>query len=123
MRQSIVATPDALTVSYSWRHRGVWHSLAVEADVIPQPIAPGSEEEFITEHYFGYTKRTRGQTSEYAVLHPHWEIYPIRSFTVQSDFAALYGHAFAHLNHAIPASILLAEGSEVSVFSGTRLPA
>jgi uncharacterized protein YqjF (DUF2071 family) len=120
-RHAITATPDALDVSYSWRYQQIWHSLAVEADPTPQPIAPGSAEEFITEHYWGYTERTRGDTSEYAVQHPRWQIYPIRNFTIEADFAALYGPAFAALNHQPPASILLAEGSPVTVSTGSRL--
>jgi uncharacterized protein len=121
MRHTIAARPDTLNVSYAWRHSGRWHSFAVEASPTLQPMTPGSEEEFLTEHYWGYTKRTRGNTSEYGVLHPHWSIYPIRSFTVEADFAALYGTAFASLTRQKPASVLLAEGSEVSVSSGTRL--
>ncbi|HEX9199620.1 MAG TPA: DUF2071 domain-containing protein [Acidobacteriaceae bacterium] len=121
MRHSIVSTPDALRVSYSWLYKNIWQSLAVEASPTPQPISPGSEEEFITEHYWGYTKRSRGPTSEYAVQHPRWTIYPIRSFAIQADFAALYGPAFNSLNHQAPASVLLAEGSEVSVSTGSRL--
>ena len=115
--------PESLAVSYSWRHRKVWHSLAVEASPVPRPIDPGSEEEFITEHYWGYTKRSRGNTSEYGVRHPRWQVYPIRSFKIEADFAALYGPAFAQLNGQAPASVLLAEGSNVSVSTGTRLPA
>ena len=122
MRHSIRSTLGVLTVSYSWRHNSTWHSLAVEADPTPQPIAPGSEEEFITEHYWGYTKRSRGATSEYGVQHPRWQVYPIRAFGGQADFAALYGPAFAILNGRPPASILLAEGSAVTVSTGARLP-
>lgn len=121
MRHSIASTAGVLTVSYSWFYKKAWHSLAVEADPTPQPIAPGSEEEFITEHYWGYTKRSRGATSEYGVEHPRWQVYPIRNFAVHADFAALYGPAFASLSGRPPASILLAEGSEVIVSTGTRL--
>jgi len=121
MCHSIASTPGGLTVSYSWRCNKAWHSLAVEADPTPQPIAPGSEEEFITEHYWGYTKRSRGATSEYGVQHPRWQVYPIRNAAIQADFAALYGTAFAALNGQPPASILLAEGSEVTVSTGTHL--
>ena len=122
MRHSVVPTPDSLAVSYSWRHRSIWQSMAVEASPTPQPIEPGSEEEFITEHYWGFTRRSRGDTSEYGVQHPRWSVYPIRNFTIEADFTALYGPAFASLNPQQPASILLAEGSEVSVSTGTRLP-
>ena len=121
-RHTIVAAPGRIDVSYAWRHRGAWQSLAVEASDMAQPIAPGSEEEFITEHYWGYTKRSRGQTSEYAVQHPRWVVYPVRSFHIAVDFGALYGAAFEPLNHAAPASVLLAEGSDVSVSTGGRIP-
>jgi uncharacterized protein YqjF (DUF2071 family) len=121
MRHSIVATPEKLAVTYAWRHKGVWQSLAVETSPRARPIEPGSEEEFITEHYWGYTKRSRGSTSEYGVQHPRWQVYPIRSFKIEADFAALYGPAFAQLNGQTPASVLLAEGSDVSVSTGARL--
>jgi uncharacterized protein YqjF (DUF2071 family) len=55
MRYTIASTPGMLTVNYSWRHQQTWHSLAVEVDPTPQPIELNSEEEFITEHYWGYT--------------------------------------------------------------------
>jgi uncharacterized protein YqjF (DUF2071 family) len=121
MRHCIHSTSEALNVEYQWHNQGNWNRLAVEASRHPEPIAPGSLEEFITEHYWGYTKRTRGTTSEYAVQHPRWSVYPIRSFTIEADIATFYGPAFASLNPAQPANILLAEGSEVSVSSGIRL--
>jgi len=123
MRHSIAQTSDSLSVSYGWRHKGIWQNVAVEASPTPEPIAPGSVEEFITEHYWGYTKRTRGRTSEYAVQHPRWQVYPIRSVRIEADFAALYGPTFASLKHQQPASVLLAEGSAISVSTGSRLPA
>ena len=116
---SIVSTPQSLDVQYSWKHSGRWHSLGVEASPIPQPIAAGSEEEFITEHYWGYTRRRDGSTSAYEVQHPHWETYPILRHAIDVDFAALYGEAFAVLNGQEPASVLLSEGSWVSVQSDT----
>ena len=122
-RRRITSTPETLSVAYDWRHRGLWNSIAVEASPTPEPIPLGSEAEFITEHYFGYTKRTHGTTSEYAVQHPRWSVYPIRRHRIVADFAALYGPAFANLNHRQPDSILLAEGSAISVSSGMRLPA
>ena len=120
-RHSFAASSSALNIHYAWKHSSRWHTLAAEAEPTPQPIAPGSEEEFITEHYWGYTKRTRGTTSEYAVQHPRWNMYPIQSHKIDADLGSLYGSAFASLDAAAPASILLAEGSAVSVSSGRRL--
>jgi uncharacterized protein len=120
-RHNFAESPEKLSVSYAWKHSGRWHSLAVEAASTSQPIAAGSEEEFITEHYWGYTRRSRGATSEYAVQHPRWHTYPILSHAIDTDLASLYGPAFSSLNAAEPASILLAEGSAISVSGGRRL--
>jgi uncharacterized protein YqjF (DUF2071 family) len=122
IQHRIESQTSSLNVEYRWRNKGIWNRLAAEASPHAQLIAPNSVEEFITEHYWGYTKRTRGTTSEYAVQHPRWIIYPIQSYTVEANLGALYGPAFASLNAAAPANILLAEGSEVSVSSGARLP-
>jgi uncharacterized protein YqjF (DUF2071 family) len=120
-RHGIELKPEALSASYTWKLNNRWHSLAVEAAPTPQPIASGSEEEFITEHYWGYTKRADGSTSAYEVRHPRWQTYPLTSHAIDADFTALYGPAFAHLNNAQPTSVLLAEGSAVSVLNGFRL--
>jgi uncharacterized protein YqjF (DUF2071 family) len=122
-RHQIVQSGDALEVAYEWRHRGQWQRLAVEADPNAHAMEPGGEEEFITEHYWGYTKRNRGTTSEYPVKHPRWMAYPVRSFEVKADFDGMYGEVFAGLSSQEPTSVLLAEGSEVAVFQGRRLPA
>jgi len=125
---SISSTEETLSVRYGWQYRKVWQTLEVEASPVAEPIAPGSEAEFITEHYWGYTKRhgrrgSRGYTSQYEVRHPRWETYPVRSHEIRADFGALYGAAFAALNEQEPTSVLLAEGSAVSVHSGRRLNA
>jgi uncharacterized protein len=119
MRHSLAA--ETMDVSYEWKYGGRWQSLAVRASPQPQPIAAGSEEEFLTEHYWGYTNRSRGATSQYEVRHPRWLIYPVESWSVKVDFAALYGSQFAMLDPREPDSVLLAEGSAVSVHAGTRL--
>lgn len=123
MRHAIAATPHSLNVKYDWRQKRIWHSMAVEADPVPEPIPTGSEAEFITEHYWGYTKCRNGTTSAYQVEHPRWQVYPIRLYEIAADFGALYGPAFASLDSQAPTSILLAEGSAVSVYEGFRLPA
>ncbi|GGK76193.1 YqjF family protein [Rufibacter glacialis] len=120
MRHSWQATPTALEVSYAWKQKN-WHSLRVTADPRPVPIAVGSEEEFITEHFWGFTRLGAGQTSAYEVAHPRWELYPVREYTVEVDFEAVYGPAFGFLNQTEPVSVFLAEGSEILVKGGGRL--
>lgn len=121
MRHSIVSNGSSIHVEYAWYYGARWHHIAADGGVVAAPIAAGTEEEFVSEHYWGYTRRSRGATEEYEVKHPQWDVYPVRNFSVQADFAALYGPAFAALNGAQPASVLIAEGSAVAVLQGTRL--
>jgi uncharacterized protein len=111
-----------LAVSYGWRIGGCWQEMRVVSSLDAQPVVAGSEEEFITEHYWGYTRLGNGNTSEYEVVHPRWEIYPVESFAIHVDFAHVYGTEFAVLNTTRPHNMLLAEGSEVTVRSGQRVP-
>ncbi len=123
MRREITQTENSLEVLYDWRGQGRWYRIAAEASPVLRPIAPDSIEEFITEHYWGFTKRSRGPTSQYQVEHPRWQTYAIRRSMIDADFGALYGQAFASLNAQEPASVLLAEGAPVSIRGGTRLAA
>jgi hypothetical protein len=121
-RSDISSDGETLTAKYAWKLGGRWHSLAAAVHLPPQAIAPGSEEEFITEHYWGYTKRSDGGTSAYQVEHPRWLTYPVQSHEIAVDFEALYGPEFGFLTDQQAASVLLAEGSAVTVRSGSRLP-
>jgi uncharacterized protein YqjF (DUF2071 family) len=107
-----------LKVGYSWKFKE-WHSLTVIAGDVPSDIIAGSEEEFITEHYWGYTQVTSSRTSEYAVEHPRWQVYPVKDYTIDVNFERLYGAQFAFLNTLKPVSVFLAEGSEITVKGAT----
>jgi hypothetical protein len=121
-RHSYVPGGDTLAVNYGWKLGKKWHTLSANAYREPQTIASGSEEEFITEHYWGYTKRSHGSTSAYEVRHPRWETYQLQSYEIAADFGMLYGPSFGFLTDQWVESVLLAEGSAVSVHSGFRLP-
>ncbi|GAC1414589.1 MAG: DUF2071 domain-containing protein [Acidobacteriaceae bacterium] len=123
MRHRITRSPDTLAAAYQFRLNRTWQTIAVTASPAPQPIVPHSIEDFITEHYFGYTRRTRGATSEYGVLHPRWHTYPIRSHSIEFDTAALYGPAFASLATRPPDNIQRAERDPITLLPRQRLPA
>ncbi|MDX9751208.1 MAG: DUF2071 domain-containing protein [Flavobacteriales bacterium] len=108
---------QGLEVAYRWKRRR-WHGLAVQAGPTAAPMVPGGEEEFIAEHYWGYTRRGPQRTMAYGVEHPPWAVYPVRGHTVDVDFGLLYGDRFATLGRQRPASVLLAEGSPVVVRAG-----
>lgn len=119
MRHSWTTDGQNLKVTYAWKKKD-WHTPSVVAQNIALPIPEGSLDEFITDHYWGYTRLSDHQTSHYGVEHPKWLTYPVRQHHVNVDFEAIYGERFKFLTHAMPASTLLAEGSEILVRSGTR---
>ena len=121
MRHEWTQSANGLAVRYGWKAGGRWHELEASTSLKTNPVAPGTEEEFITEHYWGYTARRGGWTSEYEVVHPRWDVYDLVSHSVDVDFSLVYGERFACLNEMQPHSVLLAEGSEVIVRSGMRV--
>ena len=121
MRHRWEVAGDNLAVEYHWKKHGMWHSLQILAENRLQDISNGSEAEFITEHYWGYTQINARKTSEYGVEHPRWQIYKALSHTIEADFARTYGQSFAFLNHETPKSVFLAEGSEILVREGKAI--
>lgn len=116
MRYQWQHSAETLTAAYYWRHGRKWNHLQVTAENKLVNLVPGSKEEFITEHYWGYSKGLT-KTTEYGVEHPSWQLYPVQSFETDVDFQALYGSGFSFLNNTQPASVLLAEGSAIKVRS------
>jgi len=114
-KHSWITQEDLLTVSYHWKYRSEWNDLTMTATNAPIEIAANSEEEFITEHYWGYTQIDGNCSSEYAVEHPKWMIYPVRKSVINVSFDKLYGEQFQFLNALRPHSFILAEGSEICV--------
>lgn len=102
-------------VSYHWRKKGKDHSIKVIADKESKEIEPDSETEFITEHYWGYAKVSSNKSNEYEVTHPRWQAYEVQEYEINVDFGMVYGRQFEFLNQQEPVSVMLAEGSEITV--------
>jgi len=111
---------ENLTVEYKWR-KGRWNSFKVIANKNSNLINSNSEEEFITEHYWGYTKVSNERTSEYGVEHPKWEVYDTKDYSIDVDFGDIYGQQFNFLTLEKPRSVFLAEGSEIKVKDGRHI--
>ena len=111
---------DSITAEYKWKKKG-WNLLKVIADGTPRQIVSDSEEEFITEHYWGYTRVGDRKTSEYEVEHPRWEVYPVKDYRIEVDFEEVYGKDFGFLKDVKPRSVFLAEGSLVEVKDGRMI--
>jgi uncharacterized protein len=113
------ATPAA--VEYRWCVGRQWSALSIEPRGLAQPIRPLSEEQFITEHYWGYTRQRDGGTLAYEVRHPPWEVWSAGRATLSGDLTSVYGPVFAAALRGAPRSAFLADGSAVSVFRPVRL--
>jgi uncharacterized protein len=103
------------TIEYQWKVNKAWNSISVKADAQKKPMLDGSTEQFIFEHYFGYTKINDTTTEEYKVNHPSWQVNQVLEYSINCNFDKMYGNDFEFLNSQKPDSVMLAEGSEVSV--------
>jgi uncharacterized protein YqjF (DUF2071 family) len=113
MKNFINEKEGELLIKYSWKDK-TWHSIEITAEIGQLPMVNNSEFEFITEHYFGFTKR-ENKTSEYKVCHPKWNYYLVKNHQLKIDFKKIYGSDFGFLNDQNPISVMLAEGSEIQV--------
>jgi uncharacterized protein YqjF (DUF2071 family) len=116
MNHHIHKTNDLFEITYNWkRKKGPWNQIQIKALNCLEDIQPGSEEEFIFEHYFGYNELNSKTTIEYSLQHPRWQIFPVQDFNLQCDIIDLYGESFVPYLRKPPLSVFLAKGSEVSV--------
>ena len=125
MRHHVAEPADAdaapREVRYEWRLPSGWSTLTVSASGRATPLVSGTEAEFITEHYWGYTRQRDGGTVEYRVTHPRWRTYTVDAAAVTGDLSALYGAQLARVLASPPDSAFLAEGSRIAVDMPARL--
>jgi uncharacterized protein YqjF (DUF2071 family) len=108
-------------ISYFWAKNNCRNEVkAVFGKSLGVP-AENSHGEFIIEHYWGYTKRGVARTDEYKVEHPKWELLEVPSAEINVDFGKIYGERFKSLSQTQPQSILLAKGSQISVYKGAKI--
>ncbi|MGY3051980.1 uncharacterized protein YqjF (DUF2071 family) [Pedobacter sp. UYEF25] len=119
MNYELKETADSINIAFSWKKKR-WHKFSVIANNSGQPMRLGGESEFITEHYWGYTKVRGNRTSEYGVQHPSWDEYEVRDFQIDVDFEINYGIDFAHLSNEKPSSVIFAEGSPIKIMGGRK---
>lgn len=108
-------------VSYSWRSRGHWNRLSLAPQGEALQAEEGSEEQFITEHYWGYAAQRDGGSIEYRVEHPKWNVQRAPEAEADIAVAEVYGAQFASCLAQKPTSAFLADGSEVRVSRPRRI--
>ncbi len=115
MRYEIIENKNSNTFIYQWKNEKEWNTIEIETKKDLSKIEMDSEAEFITEHYFGYTKIDEETTFEYEVTHPRWEQFEVLNHRIDIDFEKNYGTDFGFLQTQKPTSIFLAEGSKITV--------
>lgn len=114
-------TENEINLSYHWKFKGVWNKLEATTEKNHAPMIDGSKEQFIAEHYWGYSKYSETTTFEYGVEHPSWQIHKVKSYKIECDFEKLYGKQFAFLNENQTDSVFMAKGSAVSILHKNNL--
>jgi len=117
MRHAWTDGPALLKTAYHWKKNKRWNKLEVITEAVRESLVTGSMEEFITEHFWGYSSAGKDKTTEYHVEHPRWDLYPVKEYLVDCDFGAQYGSSFESLQSVKPVSVFMAEGSEINVFA------
>ena len=114
-KNEIEITSISKNIRYHWKINKEWNHIAVNASLKNEQMFPESIEEFIFEHYYGYTKINQQLSQEYKVNHPKWMVNKVIDYSIDCDFKSMYGKDFAFLSNHQPDSVIIAEGSPITV--------
>lgn len=110
-----------LSAEYEWDWHGQKFRLNAVGNGTPSRVEEDSLENFITEHYWGYSAAGPGKSIEYRVSHDPWRVWTAAKASFEGDGEALYGRGFGEVLHRKPDSAFIAEGSPVTVHAGRRI--
>ena|SRR5215475_4477855 len=120
MQHKVVRADDSTNAEYSWQQDDSKFRLfasSASASVLP---SSGSLEQYITEHYWGYSRQKSGDTLEYHVTHVPWEVCTASQTAFSGNSARLYGEEFGEVLCQPPDSAYIAIGSPVVVYQGEQ---
>jgi uncharacterized protein YqjF (DUF2071 family) len=83
--------------------------------------AAGSDEAFMTQRHWGYTRQRDGSIMEYQVTHPVWRVGRIERGALEGNVGRTFGATFAPILTGPPRSAFFADGSAVTVHDPVRL--
>ena len=116
MTAVVTESPGSVKAEYTVTWGGRTHRLAA---VGAKPaVRPGADsvEHWFKEHAWGFGATRRGRLLRYEVAHLEWDVFRVRQFEADVDWATLYGPEWGVMNGVEPASVVRAAGSEVGVF-------
>lgn len=121
MQHKISTAKDGLEVEYSWKQGSGRSRIFARSNVAPKLPAPNSLEQYITEHYWGYSRQKSGNSLEYHVSHIPWSIRFASEARFAGDASELYGKEFGEVLSREVDSAYIANGSAVEVYAGSKL--
>jgi uncharacterized protein len=123
MRHSITPASEGRTnYLYEWKFDGKWsNKLGGIVSNNLSPIVPGSQEEFILEHYWGYNKINKKTTYEYQVEHVTWNAATVVDPVFEAEVGMLYGKNFEPYLSKKPYSAFFADGSNIIVRKAKKI--
>ncbi len=122
MKHRICTDGSKKTVEYQWQVKNQWCHLTAQAMGAPELPREGSLEQFITEHYWGYSTQRGGSSFEYHVSHVPWRVWVSTTAAFEGDATGLYGVELGQVLQGPASSAFVADGSPVTVFTGSKLP-
>lgn len=121
MRHHIETEEFGKAAEYQWRINDQWCRLSARTVGAPQHPQAGSLEQFITEHYWGYSTQQSGHCVEYNVSHVPWLVWATTAARFEGDASSLYGREFGQVLQRCPDCAFVADGSPVIVFRAQRI--
>jgi len=121
MKHHICAEGSKKSAKYQWQVKNQWCQLTAQAIGAPELPREASLEQFITEHYWGYSTQRSGASVEYHVSHVPWQVWASTTAGFEGDASWLYGVELSHVLQGHPSSAFIADGSPVTVFRGNKL--
>jgi uncharacterized protein len=123
MRHRVV--PEGLSTTaeyqYEWQVGGQWCTISAQTAGPPARPQEGTLEQFITEHYWGYSGQGSSGCLEYHVSHIPWQVWVTRAARFEGEASTLYGKELADVLHQRPTSAFVADGSPFTLFRGCKI--
>ena len=108
-------------LAFAWKSHKQWCNISAEFEGVPSLPTKETLEEFITEHYWGYSALPSRECIEYHVAHEPWRVWRANKAGFAGDASSYYGNEFNAVLQPPPDSAFVAEGSAVAVFRGERI--
>ncbi len=121
MKHHIRTDAGKKTITYQFQIKNHWCNLTARETGAPEIPRDGSLEQYIAEHYWGYSDQAGRDAIEYRVSHVPWKVSVATTAGFEGDPDVLYGVELGRVLQGVPSSVFITEGSQVIVFRGNKI--